>query len=78
MRKVHLNVESLAVESFHTDEPGTGQGTVHAHITTVNDFCTSAGDAQTCARRRTDYASCQVVCECTIAGQKCLNPDPVV
>ncbi len=74
MRKIHLNVETLAVESFHTDQAGTGGGTVHAHATTVGDFCTSANDAQTCARRRTDYASCAVVCECTIAGQKCLNP----
>lgn len=73
MRKIHLNVESLAVESFHTDEPVTDRGTVHAHVTD-GDFCTSANDAVTCARRRTDYASCAVVCECTIQGQKCLNP----
>lgn len=74
MRKIHLKVDALAVESFATDAPESGQGTVRAYITTVNDPCTSADDALTCARRRTDYASCAVVCECTIAGQKCLNP----
>ena len=74
MRKIQLNAESLAVESFHVDEPAPGRGTVNAHFTSVADPCTSADDALTCARRRTDYASCAVVCECTIQGQKCLNP----
>lgn len=74
MRKIRLQIDSLAVESFATDEPVLGLGTVRAHFTTPQDPCTSADDALTCARRRTDYASCQVQCECTIQGQKCLNP----
>jgi hypothetical protein len=77
MRKIQLRLDSLSVESFEIAAEGDGRGTVQAFITTVNDFCTSAGDQQTCARRRTDYASCQVVCECTIAGQKCLNPGTI-
>ncbi|HST62853.1 MAG TPA: hypothetical protein VLK84_29370 [Longimicrobium sp.] len=77
MRKIQLNIDSLAVESFATDEPASGQGTVRAYVTTVGDFCTSADDALTCARRRTDYASCNVQCECTIQGQKCHNQGTV-
>ena len=71
MRKISLKLESLAVESFATDEPGSGQGTVHAHVT-ENDFCLSANNAQTCARRRSDYASCVVDCECTNRYVRCL------
>lgn len=74
MRKIHLKVESLAVESFETAAPIAGEGTVRAYFTTPQDPCTSADNALTCARRRTDYASCNVQCECTIQGQKCLNP----
>jgi hypothetical protein len=77
MRKIRLNVEALAVESFEIDEPASGRGTVRAYITTINDPCTSANYEATCARRRTDYASCDVVCECTIRGEKCWNPDTV-
>lgn len=74
MRKIRLKIESLAVESFDTGEVQDLRGTVRAYFTTPQDPCTSADDALTCARRRTDYASCDVQCECTIRGMKCHNP----
>ncbi|HEU0053465.1 MAG TPA: hypothetical protein VFQ39_09825 [Longimicrobium sp.] len=77
MRKIQLAVESLNVESFATDARETRSGTVQAHIT-ENDFCLSANDAATCARRRTDQASCEVYCECTDRRVRCHDPIPII
>ena len=81
MSKIRIDLESISVESFATEEAEGARGTVRGHDETeacttlaCSNFACSANDAQTCARRRTDYASCAVVCECTIAGQKCLPP----
>lgn len=44
MRKVRLNVEELAVESFHAAVAADGEGTVHGHQETwpfrCTQFCT--------------------------------------
>jgi hypothetical protein len=40
MRKISLNIDDLAVESFSTDKgKGAAAGTVHGHATMVADGC---------------------------------------
>ena len=79
MGKIRIDIESIRVESFATEEAEGARGTVRGHDETeacttlaCSNFACSANDAQTCARRRTDYASCNVDCECTNRYEKCL------
>lgn len=70
MRKIHLKIESLAVESFVTDDVGGGPGTVRAHAET--DLCQrTMGNISMCVRQRTEYETCYVDCTCTNLYVKC-------
>jgi len=42
MRKIKLGIEELRVESFATDDVGTGNGTVHGREFTVGPGCRTA------------------------------------
>lgn len=72
MRKVKLQLEALAVESFETAEQGEAKGTVRAHATGGDSYYEACID--TCA---TCYQSCEsCTCQVTVGGgpgQPCLN-----
>lgn len=73
MSKIRIDIDAIVVESFPTEEAESERGTVRGHDSVAeSSFFCSANDAQTCARRRTDYASCQVDCECTNRYERCL------
>ncbi len=53
MKKLHLDLETLRIDSFATDAPGSGRGTVAAHALLTNTrptcvyHCTFAGCPET-------------------------------
>lgn len=71
MRKLKLELDSLQVETFLTDEAAEGAGTVHGHVSlactgangaTCNDRATCNG-AYTCDGEYTcNFRSCDGVC----------------
>jgi hypothetical protein len=82
MRKLTLDIDALEVDTFNLDPESSERGTVDGNAETgpvvcsgtcpTGSFPCSLNDAQTCARRRTDYASCYLDCECTNLGVKCV------
>lgn len=66
MKKLSLNPEQLRVESFATDAPAAGRGTVAAHEGTVlgcqtdPPYCGTVMRAQSCASSCTDPEICTV------------------
>ena len=64
MSKIRLDVDSLAVRSFATEEAAAGRGTVRGHDV-FTDLCPAPTERLTCARERTAYETCYVNCECT-------------
>ncbi|HEX2208628.1 MAG TPA: hypothetical protein VHG93_13160 [Longimicrobium sp.] len=72
MKKLHLELSDLSVESFETTDAVDGRGTVQAHISprcVTNYTCDEA--ANTCAHVETcgGWASCYVSCDtqCPVA-----------
>ena len=67
MRKLQLDPEQLKVATFQTSA-GTGdaEGTVHGQSIVRTQI-------QTCARQRSEYATCIVDCECTNRFQACIG-----
>lgn len=51
MKKLRLEVDALCVESFATDEPEVGGGTVQAHVLTPDCMMTLAADTCWCTER---------------------------
>lgn len=80
MRKIRLELDTLAVDSFETGAARSITGTVRGR----EDAALAASAPNpclpdtylTCPRRQTNYASCVAVCECTNALRACL-PGPV-
>ena len=82
MRKIHLELDALAVESFETGRFPAYTGTVQGR---QDDGALPAASAPnpclpdtllTCPRRNSEYASCVVDCECTNGQWRCLpGPD---
>ncbi|HEU0052434.1 MAG TPA: hypothetical protein VFQ39_04620 [Longimicrobium sp.] len=73
MRKLHLDPESLAVESFETAKAGAEPGTVRGNELTTAP-CPQPTQLLTCARKQTLYNSCFVECECTNQRFACIQP----
>lgn len=64
MRKISLNIDELAVESFSTAKgAGSAEGTVHGHATAVADGCPNVS-------RGTCFQSCAM----TNGYQFCILP----
>lgn len=84
MRKLRLQLENLAVESFETDRAPGFTGTVQG-LQEEDAFPAASAPNPclpetylTCPRRRTEYASCVANCECTNGLRACLaGPDTV-
>jgi hypothetical protein len=82
MRKLRLELENLAVESFETDRASGFAGTVQGRqgedpfaAASAPNPCLPA-TLLTCPRRNSEYASCIVNCECTNGQRACLpGPD---
>lgn len=70
MRKIKLQLDALAVESFATAIISAERGTVDARQDT---FLCRTGDGMTCPRARSDYLSCVEYCRCTDAQGKCYD-----
>ena len=74
MRKITLNLDALAVDSFQTAAATVAVGTVRAHddeaLVAVTQFCTPLC-TYSCAVRNTEAASCQYACDCTVKGSPC-------
>jgi hypothetical protein len=64
MKKLVLDAESLAVESFEAAETGELRATVHAREATVDAPCEISVDAMTCDRicPETAYETCSRFC----------------
>jgi hypothetical protein len=61
MRKIKLNVEALAVESFATDEAAAERGTVDAHSGPAGCSAQTLCAIATCIKLATcDYSICRV------------------
>lgn len=76
MRKIRLELDTLAVESFAAEAPGAARGTAagHEQQLTVAAACThTQNDQMTCARRNSYFESCVVDCECTNARFRCID-----
>ena len=75
MRKIALNVDALAVDSFQTAAATASVGTVRAYddeaAGAVSQFCTRLCTQYSCPVQNTEYASCQIVCDCTVKGSPC-------
>ncbi|HET7229864.1 MAG TPA: pinensin family lanthipeptide [Longimicrobium sp.] len=84
MRKLKLQLDSLEVESFSTDEVKEEIGTVHAHVSLA---CTNAPNGTTCNGNATcdgaytcdgeytcNYKSCDGVC----GTYYCSDSSPVI
>jgi hypothetical protein len=76
MKKLHLHLDQLAVESFATNDAATSRGTVAAHET-EGDGCATI-DADQCA-----YTPATCACEqtalattCRATGLQCCEQDP--
>jgi hypothetical protein len=63
MRKISLNIDELAVESFSTHKGDGSAGTVHGHATMVADGCPNIS-------RGTCFQSCAM----TNGYQYCILP----
>lgn len=60
MRKLRLDIDSLAVQTFEIDEAAKNRGTVQAH-----DFLSTSGGTQLCpAPCDSDSPSCQHEVSC--------------
>jgi hypothetical protein len=74
MRKISLDVNALRVETFETDEGGSGaKGTVHGYITQINCPRTQAGPTMCGQECLSGWRPCQptdawtngeVMCQC--------------
>ena len=77
MRKIRLDIEDLAVESFHTTDGEEKRiGTVRAHDATMLQGCTSDGSrCATCdGGCPADTLTCFVGCAMTNGYQVCIDP----
>lgn len=71
MRKIRLQLDALAVESFQTADAETGAGTVHGHQEVSQwEKCLATGGGS-CPRRMSEDWSCVYWCECTDAYYAC-------
>lgn len=70
MKKLHLNLDSLDVETFHVAPAGEDDGgTVFAHVSRAADGCLSAPNA--CPPvSNTDWSACEHTCRIT-CGYTC-------
>jgi hypothetical protein len=69
MKKLMLDVETLAVDSFATGDAGGGRGTVRGHDTRITEFCNTK---QTC-----QYTVCGTVCFEEAAPQPGKPDEPI-
>jgi hypothetical protein len=81
MRKLTLEVERLAVESFETDAAVAVHGTVRAHYGTTDPLACETKQGPACGTDQTCDVSCQnctqtglTECEPTCAGQHTCDP----
>ena len=80
MRKMRLELDALAVESFAAAEAGAPRGTVRGHVSLYYEDCspsetcdggnTCAGTCQSC--NGTCVYSCHATCGCPSGG--CVGP----
>jgi len=72
-RKIRLEMDALAVDSFDTGGEAKENGTVHGlDAVSAPNPCIPQTVIQTCARKQTQYASCVAYCECTDAIRACI------
>ena len=76
MRKIRLELNALAVDSFETASARVVEGTVRGHehedvAAAGTRLCTMACTMYSCPVQNTEYASCQIVCDCTSLGSPC-------
>jgi len=74
MKKLHLELDDLAVESFETSNADAGYGTVRGYVSlrcVTNYTCDPA--ANTCGQNATcgEYYTCYVSCGTDCAVQEC-------
>ncbi|HEU4452874.1 MAG TPA: hypothetical protein VFR81_07430 [Longimicrobium sp.] len=60
MRKLHLKIDDLAVESFQTDKGGKRGGTVRGYLTEVETCTQWQTRIDTCNSEDSECATCQV------------------
>lgn len=80
MRKIRLQLDTLAVDSFDTGRAPGLAGTVQGRQDDVHPAASAPNPCLpetllTCPRRNSEYASCIVNCECTNGVRACL-PGP--
>ncbi|HEX6040118.1 pinensin family lanthipeptide [Longimicrobium sp.] len=79
MRKIQLNLDTLAVESFETNAVPAARGTVEgrqdeAVVFAITDLCQTLRcptQYYSCAVQQSAPASCQYGCDCTVKGSPC-------
>jgi hypothetical protein len=69
MRKLHLELSQLKVESFETNEAAAGRGTVQAHASprcytnlTCDPQVDTCAEVETCGGWASCYLSCDTMC----------------
>lgn len=78
MKKLHLELADLQVESFETTDAVSGRGTVEAHVSprcvtnyTCNPAHNTCGEVESCGAWESCYVSCNTACpvaECQGGG----------
>jgi len=78
MRKLKLEIDALAVESFDTAHPGDSRGTVAGNATVFGTggcySCDLSRCVETCGDscdNSLDYCTCACTDDCTVAGPGC-------
>lgn len=67
MKKLELNLNSLKVDTFHTDGPETPDGTVFGYVTTFQECGGGTEDAQ-CVAGTHGGRTCDTTCFARICG----------
>ena len=61
MQKLKLDVDAVAVDTFAAGTaPRPNEGTVHAHVTSINGTCQHSCFYTACV----DFGTCGSTCEC--------------
>lgn len=75
MKKLHLELAELRVESFETTEIGTERGTVQGHVSlrcvtnyTCDEAANTCGYVETCGQWASCYVSCRTDCAVAECG----------
>lgn len=74
MKKLRLELDRLAVETFATGEKSASAGTVRGHATTTKPAVDTQESCNTlCGGDYTAYYTCEATCEACVESNMCLT-----